>query len=196
MEEKIHGLQPIYDAFEDAAAPFKEEAACRKGCAFCCSDAGSIDITTLEGLVIRDRVNRLPRQRLVTLKKNLAADMKRWERGKPSSCPLLMKNRACMVYDVRPFACRRIYSLETCGPDRHPVLSRRAMVLGDQTIRTLQMLDDTGYSGHLSYILHMLETPAFLNVYLAGRFNPEAVMAFGRSHGIIINRIIVQQEGG
>jgi len=193
MEEKTHKLRPIYDAFEDAAAPFKTEAACRKGCAFCCSDAGSIDITTLEGLVIRDRINRLPRQRLVALKKNLAADMKRREKGNPSACPLLMKNRACMVYDVRPFACRRIYSLETCGPDRHPVINRRVMALGDQTIRMLQMLDDTGYSGHLSYILHMLETPAFLNAYLAGTYNPETVMGFGRFHGIVINRIMVQR---
>ena len=31
-----------------------------KAVSFCCSDAGSIHITTLEGLVIRDRIHRLP----------------------------------------------------------------------------------------------------------------------------------------
>ena len=67
MEEKKKRLQTIYDDFESAAASYKAEAACGKGCAFCCSDAGSIHITTLEGLAIRDRINRLPRPRQVAV---------------------------------------------------------------------------------------------------------------------------------
>ena len=192
MEAKKSRLQAIYDDFETAAAPYKTEAACGKGCAFCCSDAGSIHITTLEGLVIRDRINRLPRPRQVAVDKKLAADMKQREQKKPSACPFLMKNRACMIYDVRPFACRRIYSLNVCSRDQHPVLSRQVMAKGDEAIRALQQLDDSGYSGHLSYILYMLDTPAFLNAYLAGEYRPEAVMAFGKSHGIIINRVMGQ----
>ena len=190
MEEKIRHLQPIYDAFEAAAAPYKADAACAKGCAFCCTDAGSIHITTLEGLVIRRRIEQLPRSRQVTVKKSLTADMKRRERTQPSACPLLMKNRACMIYDQRPFACRRIYSLKTCSANQHPVLSKQVMALGDGAIRKLQQLDATGYSGHLAYILHMLATPAFLNTYLAGDHRPEEIMQFGKSHGIVINRII------
>ena len=192
MEDKKNGLQAIYDDFECAAAPYKVEAACAKGCSFCCSDAGSIHITTLEGLVIRDRINRLPRPRQKAVYKKLAVDMKQREREKPSACPLLMKNRACMIYDVRPFACRRIYSLAVCNRNQHPVLSRQVMAMGDEAIRALQQLDDSGYSGHLSYILHMLDTPAFINTYLAGEYRPEAVMAFGKSHGITINRLIGQ----
>ena len=183
-------LQAIYDDFETAAAPYKTEAACGKGCAFCCSEAGSIHITTLEGLAIRDRINRLPRPRQVAVNRKLAADMKQRERKKTSACPFLLKNRACMIYDVRPFACRRIYSLAVCSRNQHPVLNRQVMAMGDAAIRALQQLDDSGYSGHLSYILHMLDTPAFRNAYLAGQFRPEAVMAFGKSHGIIINRVI------
>jgi hypothetical protein len=57
-------------------------------------------------------------------------------------------------------------------------------------------LDDTGYSGHLSYILFMLDNPAFLTPYLAGDHRPEAVMAFGRTHGIMINRVAVQRADG
>jgi Fe-S-cluster containining protein len=53
----------------------------------------------------------LPRPRQVAVNKKLAADMKQREQKKTSACPFLMKNRACMIYDVRPFACRRIYSL-------------------------------------------------------------------------------------
>jgi hypothetical protein len=194
MQEKKNRLQAIYDDFESAAAPYKADAACDKGCAFCCSDAGSIHITTLEGLVIRDRINRLTRPRQRAVNKALAVDMKRREREKKAACPLLMKNRSCMIYLSRPFACRRIYSLTVCSPSRHPVLSRQVMAMGDETIRALQRLDDTGYSGHLSYILYMLDSPAFLKTYLSGRYHPEAVMAFGRTHGIVINRVMVQQD--
>lgn len=192
MEEKKQRLQRIYDDFENDAAPYKAQAACAKGCAFCCSDAGSIHITTLEGLAIRGRINRYPRPRQVAVERKLAADMRQRERKNPSACPFLMKNRACMIYDVRPFSCRRIYSLAVCSRDRHPVISRQVMARGDEAIRALQLLDDNGYSGHLSYILHMLNTPAFLSVYLAGEYRPEAVMAFGKTHGIAINRIMGQ----
>ncbi len=195
MEEKKSRLPSIYADFETAAAPFKIEAACGKGCAFCCSDAGSIHITSLEGLVIRDRITRLPRPRQVAVKKLLTADMKRRELNKPSACPFLMKNRACLIYDVRPFACRRIYSLKACGKDQPAVLSRQVMAKGDEAINALQRLDDTGYSGHLSYILYMLDTPGFLSTYLDGAYRPEAVMAFGKTHGIVINRVMVQREG-
>lgn len=194
MQAKIKKLQAIYGDFEAAAAPYKAEAACAKGCAFCCTDAGSIHITTLEGRVIQDCIQRLPRNRQVAVKKALAADMKRRERSQPSACPLLKKNRACMIYDHRPFACRRIYSLKTCSPSQHPALSKQVMALGDTAIKALQALDDNGYSGHLSYILHMLETPAFLGIYLAGEYRPEAIMQFGKSHGIVINRMAIEMN--
>jgi Fe-S-cluster containining protein len=141
MERKKNGLQAIYDDFENAAAPYKTEAACGKGCAFCCTDAGGIHITTLEGLVIRDRINQLPRARQVAVKKALATDIRRREQKKNSACPLLMKNRACMLYAWRPFACRRIYSLKVCSQDQHPLIHRQVMVLGDEAISALQQLD-------------------------------------------------------
>ena len=196
METTKSRLQAIYDDFETAAAPYKTVAACSNGCAFCCTDAGSIHVTTLEGLVIRDRIVALPRSRQVAVNKALTADMNRREQKKPSTCPFLMRNRSCMIYDQRPFACRRIYSLKVCGRDQHPVLSRQVMEKGDDAIRALQRLDDCGYSGHLSYILYMLDSPAFLSTYLAGEYRPEAVMDFGKTHGIVINRVIMPREGG
>ena len=194
MKEKRKQLQPIYDDFEAEAAPYKAEAVCTKGCAFCCTDAGSIHITTLEGLVIRDCIAGLPRARQVSVNKALTADRKRRERGQPSACPLLMKSRACMIYLDRPFACRRIYSLKTCSSSQHPVLAKQVMISGDRTIRALQQLDINGYSGHLSYILHMLETPAFTDIYLSGDFRPEEIMQFGKSHGILINRMALKKN--
>ncbi len=66
------------------------------------------------------------------------------------------------------------------------------MTMGDAAIRALQQLDDCGYSDHLSYILHMLDTPAFFKAYLAGEYHPEGIMAFGKTHGNVINRLVGQ----
>lgn len=194
MQDKKQQLISIYDGFETAAADYKQEAACHKGCAFCCSDAGRIDMTTLEGVVIREQINALPRPRRIALKKSLSADMRRREQKKASACPFLMKSRSCLVYAVRPFACRRIYSVTVCSASQHPMLSKKVMALGQKTIRMLQQLDDNGYSGHLSYILHMLDMPAFLKAYLAGEYRPESVMAFGKTHGIVINRVMTSRQ--
>lgn len=190
MIDKRQALQAIYDRFEAATAPFKTEAACAKGCAFCCTDAGRIHITTLEGMVIRERIAGMPRSRRIAVNKALAADMKRRRRNQSSACPLLMKNRTCMIYADRPFACRRIYSLNVCSRQQHPVLSRQVMVMGDAAIGAMQRLDDCGYSGHLACILHMLETPGFLRTYLADDFRPQEIMVFGKRHGILINRMV------
>ncbi len=188
--EKILRLSLIYDAFESEAAPYKEAAACGKGCAYCCTEAGAIHITTLEGLAIQKAVAGLAKPQRTAVKKALAKDMARREKGLSSPCALLMKNKACMIYTARPFACRRIYSLKTCNQQQPPILSRRVMAMGERAINALQQLDDTGYSGHLSYILHMLEAPGFIETYLAGGFQPEAVSDFGKSHQILINRTV------
>jgi len=191
MEQKRDAITRIYDAFEKEAAAFRENAVCGKGCAFCCTDAGSIHITTLEGLTIRDRVGRLSRPRRIAVQKALARDMKKREKTLPSACPFLMKNRTCMVYDIRPFACRRVYSVRTCTKDAPPMLNRRVIEMADHAIRKLQELDETGYSGHISYILYMLEQPGFRATYLAGECKPEEVAVFGKTHGVLINRMVV-----
>ncbi len=191
MDDRIRQLPGIYAAFDAETAAFREAAACRKGCAFCCTDAGAIHMTTLEGLVIRERLNGMPKPRRRTLEKALGADMKKREQKQPSACPFLMKNMACAIYDIRPFACRRIHSVHACGKDAPPTLSRQVMAAADQTIQELQRLDDTGYAGHMSYILYMLDQPKFLSVYLAGDHKPEEITAFGKKYKIIINKSAV-----
>ena len=193
MQDRFDALDAIYQSFEQATADFRRDAACTEGCAYCCTDAGRIDCTTLEGLRIRGRIARLPRPRQVSLKKALKKDMHKHESGAESPCPFLMKTRACLIYPVRPLACRRIYSLHRCSREQPPVLSRQVMAMADEAIAALQRLDANGYCGHLSFILHMLDAPRFLAVYQAGEFKPEEIMAFGKSHGIAINRMAASQ---
>jgi len=191
MQTRIDALKKIYQAFALATASHRSGTACETGCAFCCTDAGRIDCTTLEGLRIRGRIRKMPRPRQLDLKKALKRDMQKRESGLPSPCPFLMKNNACMIYPVRPFACRRITSLHRCAHDHPPLISRQVMAIAEKAIADLQRLDDNGYSGHLSFILHMLDTPRFLATYQAGDFKPEEIMAFGKAHRIVINRMVV-----
>ena len=107
MEEKLERIRDIYAAFETDVASYKTDAACKKGCAFCCTHPGSIDITTLEGLAIRTEIMRLPRSLQMKLRKDLKRDMQKREAGRLNSCPFLMQNLACRIYAQRPFACRR-----------------------------------------------------------------------------------------
>lgn len=188
---KQEKLKTIYDEFDEKTAAYRHDAACSKSCAFCCTAAGSIDITTLEGLVIREYIEKLPRPRSKSIHKILTQELKKREAKKVAPCPFLLKNNACMIYDIRPFACRRIYSLHTCSKDNPPMLNRHVMNHAEDTVKELQRLDDTGYSGHISYILFMLDTPRFLETYLAGDFKPEEITDFGKTHKIAINRMAI-----
>jgi hypothetical protein len=95
-----------------------------------------------------------------------------------------------MIYDIRPFACRRIYSLHACSKDNPPMLNRHVMEQAEKILRQLQQLGGTGYSGHISYILFVLDTLRFLETYLAGDFKPGEIMDFGKTHKIVINRMM------
>ena len=64
------------------------------------------------------------------------------------------------------------------------------MKTASETIGHLQDLGDTGYTGHLSFILSMLENPRFLDTYLAGEHLPDEIMQFGKSNRIIINHLL------
>jgi Fe-S-cluster containining protein len=190
MKQKIEKLKSIYDAFEEKTAAYRSEAACTIACAFCCTAAGSIDATSLEVLVIREHIGLLPRVRQKSIQKALAQDIRKREAGIVLPCPFLQKNKACMIYGFRPFACRRIYSLHTCSKDNPPMLNRHVMEEAEQTLKELQQLDDTGYSGHISFIFFMLNNPRFLDTYLAGDFKPEEIMDFGKTHRISINNMM------
>lgn len=191
MKEKLTGLGEIYREFEDRTLELKQGQACGKGCSFCCEAAGSIDITTLEGLAIRQAMEKMPKARQKTLTKAFRKEIKSREAGIAVPCPFLMKNRACMIYQDRPFSCRRIYSVHVCSRENPTAVSREVMTVADEAITALQKLDITGYSGHLSYILYMLSVPAFFETYMSGAFKPEEIMDFGKSHRIIINEQMV-----
>jgi hypothetical protein len=187
IKEKKGLLQEIYDDFESRAQAFKAGAVCRAGCAFCCTHFGRVDVITLEGLILLDWIEGLEQPQKTDIRKKIAGNMKKKAKGAIARCPFLRKDDTCRVYEIRPFSCRQLYSLRACT-DQGPTVHRQAVELSKMTVKRLQKLDATGYSGHISYILHLLEKPNFRKRYQAGGFDPAEIASFGKKYGIIINK--------
>jgi Fe-S-cluster containining protein len=187
LREKKKRLKEIYEHFEQDVFEFKKDAICEIGCTFCCTDVGNVDAITLEGVIIRQRVNGLSQPLKRQLKKEIAQNRREKEKKKIAPCPFLKEDDTCLVYDIRPFSCRQLYSIRQCR-GRGPTLHREARELARKAVREMQQLDDTGYSGHLSFILYLLETPGFMKLYLSGGFDPGRIAKFGKAHSLVINR--------
>ena len=188
-DAKKEKLIEVYERFERDAEEFKRQAICKIGCAYCCTDVGNIDTNTLEGLIIWKRIGSFPPSLKRQIKRKLAKNKREKEKHPIARCPFLQGDKTCLIYDIRPFSCRQLYSIRECR-GRGPTVHRQAMALAKRAVRDLQQLDDTGYSGHLSYILHLLEHPGFRGIYLSGGFDPGKIVKFGKAHGIIINRFV------
>lgn len=186
--KKIEGkLKNIYDQYESEAAEFKKQAVCGIGCSFCCSFMGNIDIVTLEGIILKNKIETMLEFERASVNKGLAKDRDLRGKGKKTPCPFLDSEGACRIYDVRPFSCRQLYSLRKCE-EGGPMVHKQAVMLARRTVRQIQQLDNAGYSGHLSFILKLLDNLKFREKYLVGKFDPGSIQKFGKKHGIIINR--------
>lgn len=187
---KKEKLTEIYSDFEKSADEVKKFAACKVGCADCCIYVGNVDITTMEGVVIQNRLENFEKKLKAKIRKKLDKNKAERERGVLARCAFLKEeDNTCRIYDIRPFSCRRIYSIKQCNQNQ-PVVHRQAIELADYTISKMQQLDDTGYSGHMSFILYLLDKSGFRKIYMGGKFNPGKIMNFGKNHGIIINRFV------
>lgn len=181
-------LQTIYQNYELEATQFKEEAACGRGCSFCCAVVGKIDIVTIEGLILLERLESMPESAAKRICQRLERDRELQRKGKKSACPFLDdQDEACLVYDVRSFSCRQLYSLRKCDHNG-PLVHRQAVSLAKKVVREIQKLDYTGYSGHHSFILQLLQNDTFRKTYNSGGFDPGRIQKFGKKNGIIINR--------
>lgn len=189
LREKGLKLLELYSELEEAVRTQVAGAVCGPGCADCCTNVGNIDAVTLEGWAILSHLRSLPPAIQRELNKKLKDN--RGDKGsqKLSRCAFLLKDRTCAIYSVRPFSCRRLYSVRVCG-GTGPTVHRGVWDIAERLAASIHALDDTGYSGHISYILALLRDSRFRNVYLDGGFEPEAVRAYAREHGISINRFL------
>jgi Fe-S-cluster containining protein len=180
-------LNVIYASYEREVALFKAGAICKPGCAFCCTHYGTLDVTTLEGRIIHTWIHQQHRDTRTTLHNKIIKNRKAKEKGNAPTCPFLRTDHTCRIYPIRPFSCRQLYSVRQCE-GRGPTIHRQARNASQKAIVKLQQLDLTGYSGHLTYILYLLDQKNFRKIYCAGEYDPSALKVFGKKHGIIINR--------
>ncbi|MFP5212960.1 MAG: YkgJ family cysteine cluster protein [Acidobacteriota bacterium] len=187
IKNALKSLLEIYARFEEMAEPFSRSAVCGPGCADCCTSVGDIDSTTLEGFNILGHLQGLDAARQKTFQKALKENARLKATSKFVRCPFLLKDDRCGIYSVRPFSCRRVYSVSTCGL-QGPTVSRQLWDLAEGTVTAIQELDDTGYSGHLTFIIQLVKEARFRKTYLSGGFSPDEISVFAQQHRLAINR--------
>lgn len=186
LEEKFKELDVLYQTFERTTAPFIAQAACGPGCADCCTHVGEICATTLEALRILAHVDGLPILQGALLRQKVAENRVLKRQNLLLPCPFLDPGKLCSIYPVRPFSCRRLYSLEPCG-SKGPVVHREFWALAEQFTRALQAFDPLGYSGHVSYVLGLFEEPSFREAYFADRACSGALGTLIREFDLLVH---------
>jgi uncharacterized protein len=188
FEHKKQQLSELYTRYAEVVQPYLASAVCGKGCADCCINVGSIDITTLEGLIIHKHLKELAHPLQKELNKKLKLNRRTKQDCKFARCAFLLADNSCIIYPLRPFSCRRLYSIRRCG-ETGPTVHRQAWDAAEQIRVAIQKLDDTGYVGHISYILQLMNDSRFLKVYLAGNFSPQEIRSFSTCYHLSINRL-------
>ena len=187
LKEKKTRVYELYDKYERLVQPFKSQAVCEKGCASCCIDVGSVGATTLEGLIITEYLQGWGRQALKEINRNLGENRKNKLSQVFSRCAFLDQEQSCRIYAVRPFSCRRLYSVKQCD-GQGAVVHRQAVVLGQKIEKELQELDPDGCSGHLSFILHLLEKTGSREGYLRENWSTEKFKDIIERYEIVVHR--------
>lgn len=169
LKEKIRLVLELYDKYERLVESYKAQAVCEKGCASCCIDVGSVGATTLEGLIILQYLQGWDHEAIEEINRSLRENRHEKVNSVLVRCAFLDAEQSCRIYSVRPFSCRRLYSVRKCD-GQGAVVHRQAVGLGQRIEKALQNLDSDGCSGHLSFILHLLEKEPFLEGYLQGNW--------------------------
>lgn len=173
-------LQIIYDAFETWSA--KEEWACKKGCATCCTQ--NVTITALEGEHILRYIIQENKEQWLVDKLNLpnspqrpkqtinqfGADCMAGKEPEPeaapsySTCPFL-EDAICAIYPARPFSCRCFLSLHTCSPNRAAVVSEKYVAASTAISQLTEHLGQREYWGNmLDVLVALLDISAYKSV--------------------------------
>ena len=187
FREKKKEVFNLYDKYERLVQPYKTQAVCEKGCASCCIDVGSVGATTLEGLIILDYIQGWDRQALKDINRNLGENRNDKLSQVFTRCAFLDQEQSCRIYAVRPFSCRRLYSVRQCD-GQGAVVHRQAVMLGQKIEKELQELDLDGCSGHLSFILHLLEKNGFRQGYLRENWSTEKFKDLIERYELVVHK--------
>ena len=170
IQESTDVLNKLFNAYETFAGEYAN--ACSEGCAVCCTR--NVTLTGLEGRNILsgitgekksevlDRIQsdiekkRLIPQTTINQMAKLCMEGKEVsdEISDPDwgSCPLLEDNR-CMIYEVRPFACRCMVSRLKCETSGLADMDDFIITLNNVFMQYIEHIDIDGSYGNLTDIL-------------------------------------------
>lgn len=163
-------LDRLYDIYDRFIGRFP--VACQKFCARCCTC--NVTLTTLEARKIvqaldfdsqRNFLNILKKQMagprfLPKITTNRLADLCLSGGDPPEEeidpswghCPLLT-DKACPVYEARPFACRCMVSSRRCADSGAADMDDLILTVNHIFLQYIEHLDKNGSSGNLSDVL-------------------------------------------
>jgi uncharacterized protein len=188
IKAKVKKLQALYREFEEKARSYREAAVCTVGCADCCINVGNVDAVTLEGWMIIERIKTMDPGRRSRLWRMLEDNARTKQEATYTRCAFLMNNHNCAIYPVRPFSCRRLYSLVRCG-ESGPTVHRQMWRMAEETVAAIHQLDGGGCSGHLSYVLLLLKDPSLRRVYLDDILTAESLRGFAFATNLCLNSV-------
>ncbi len=169
MKEKI--LKTVYTVFTAWSKDL--DIACHRGCSVCCTR--NVTMTAVEGeLILRyirnkklehEFAERLqsarPRKRPKMTTNDFARAClqgKTYDFEEPSpdkKCPFLEEN-LCMIYPVRPFACRMMISKHQCAEGQAASLSDNYLAAATAVMQIIEHLGQKEYWGNMLDILPAL----------------------------------------
>lgn len=186
LELKRALLTSLYRVYDETTRQY--EKACVRGCHTCCTR--NVLCTTLEADLIMHSLEEANRRDLVepvvatsqqqvrrptmTLNELAGYCLRREEPPEQdmdstdTPCPFL-ENGACPVYDVRPFACRCLWSEETCGVHGEARINPVIVSLNGVFEQTIEHMDVGGFYGNLLDLLSALASDYNRDAYRLGQ---------------------------
>jgi len=179
--EAIDQLYAVYDQFTG-----DRHIACRQFCADCCTC--NVTLTQLEAELVIAALDEHTKNKIrEKLEKTLAsprfipkitinrlADICTRDEDPPEeeidpawgACPLL-ENKACPIYDVRPFGCRCMTSSQKCSDTGAADIDDFTLTVNHIFLQTIEHMDKNGYFGNLSDVLASVLAGAFTGAITA-----------------------------
>lgn len=202
---KLALLAQIYETYNELAVNFR--SACEMSCSVCCTQ--NVLCTTVETESLLRYAEHIGRPNLATeilekkstkrlrptLTVNSLAEycMKSEEIPEApqemdhTACPLL-ENSICSMYAARPFACRSMWSQETCRPQGEAVMNPILVSINSVFHQIIEDIDRGGLYGNLLDTISCLGNPTRREDYLLkGEAEPdELVLRTVPSPGLMV----------
>lgn len=184
-------------AFTKAVYDLPESAACASGCAWCCHLRVETSIPELL-VIYRELLTGSTPEGIASLKKRTREaarlgdlrDEDLWYQHK-LPCPFLDNNKVCLIYPVRPFACRAHHSMDAELCQKGYEEGRRLMIPSLPLYRAstdiystifIKVMAERGFAsfpvGFIKGLAMLLEEPTLTEDWLNGKdvFSPARII--------------------